>query len=165
MASPTNFLMTLEEIAQAKAHPDVASLHWHAGRDEGAPAVDFFGTDKAHVTLDGNFTIRDLQYFMAFMQLAENNVAPMVRSVPVDLDSFEQTFMGEVHGIALSRRESDNAVIVTILTGDDGAWFISRSTNGFNSAWLNPLRSLMAEALIWMQSHCISNGNEYRFKD
>lgn len=68
-----------------------------------------------------------------------------------------KVFVGSCHAVVLSHRGgdsgSDRHVCVTILTEDDGNWFVAEGV-GFSSYWFMPLLGLLNEAQLWLVENC-----------
>jgi hypothetical protein len=71
----------------------------------------------------------------------------------VDLGQFEKVLLGKQCAVGLSRRGvNDPHVILTLLSEDDGNWFVM--SNGMSSYWIHDLASVVAEAIHWCEQNC-----------
>lgn len=77
---------------------------------------------------------------------------------------FRKVFKGRQLGIGLSEREpGDLHVIVTLLSSDDGNWFVSE--NGFSAYWLKDLEEVLEEVQVYLEKACTkSKFGEYTWK-
>jgi hypothetical protein len=79
----------------------------------------------------------------------------------INVPYYEKVFLGKQFGISLSRRSpSDNHVLLTILSEDDGNWFVKgrgEEDSGsveFSSHWIDDLKSVIEEAQNWLARNC-----------
>ncbi len=72
----------------------------------------------------------------------------------VDLKDYDKVFIGRQFSVGLRpRAREDRHVCFTILSEDDGTWFIS-SGRGSSTYWLPSLLQVLEEANVWCASHC-----------
>lgn len=76
------------------------------------------------------------------------------RAVVVDLKDYDKVFIGHQFAVGLRpRARQDRHVCFTILSEDDGTWFLS-SGEGSSSYWLPELLQVLEEAREWCISNC-----------
>ena len=76
------------------------------------------------------------------------------RNVAVDLKHYEKVFVGRQFAVGLRpRAKQDRHVCFTILSEDDGTWFLS-SGSGSSSYWLPELVQVLEEAKAWCAANC-----------
>lgn len=78
----------------------------------------------------------------------------------------EAEFLGACKGVVLTRRgDEDPHVCFTVVTEDDGNWFVSQSHT--SSFWYPDLMRQIQAAQAWMEANCVKNpdGFGYDFRE
>jgi hypothetical protein len=73
---------------------------------------------------------------------------------PVDLQQYAKVLYGRQFAVGLHERTRvDRHVCFTILSKDDGNWFIE-GDGGSSSYWLADVAGVLAEAMVWCKENC-----------
>lgn len=77
--------------------------------------------------------------------------------------STKYLFLGECHGISLTKRgKEDPHICIQLLTEDDGYW--SSNANNFSSFWLPEFISVMKEVEKWLSENAEIEKDGYGWK-
>lgn len=83
-----------------------------------------------------------------------------------DISNIIKVFKGSCKGVVLSKRgNNDNHIIISIITEDDGNWFVG--DNHFSNYWLIDLEIQLKLAKEWIYENCIPytyEGRDYGYQ-